>query len=157
MLLTVKSRRDAASLKLIAGSVIILKPRWPLPVFCSLLGKLKSYSAVGVFSFRTPKDFPAACMLPNFCSTDSNSCILKPKTSTSKSLEILRSMKWSRTAPPTRIPRPSERVIAFAILFSSEETGRRDIKGLHVINEKVCKHLQLFLETTIPNNSICLR
>ena len=59
MLLTVKSRRDAASLKLIAGSVIILKPRWPLPVFCSLLGKLKSYSAVGVFSFRTPKNFPA--------------------------------------------------------------------------------------------------
>jgi len=63
-------------------------------------------------------------------------------------------MKWSRTAPPTRITRPLKRAIAFAILFSSEEIGRRDIKGLHVINEKVYKHLQLFLETTIPNNSI---
>ncbi|SVA27108.1 uncharacterized protein METZ01_LOCUS79962 [marine metagenome] len=36
-------------------------------------------------------------------------------------------MKWSRTAPPTRIPRPLEPAIAFAILFSSEETGRRDM------------------------------
>jgi hypothetical protein len=58
-------------------------------------------------------------------------------------------MKWSRTAPPTRIPLPSEPAIAIAILFSSEEIGRRDIKGLHVINEKVCKRLQLLLETTI--------
>ena len=52
----------------------------------------------------------------------------------------MRHIQWSLTAPPTRIPRPSDWAMAFAIVISSGGVDRMGIKSFRFKNNFFVKH-----------------
>ena len=121
MLLTVRSRRRAASAKSSPGSGATSKPRCPGPRLLSRRGREKSTSIPP--TRNTPKARPTACTLPKPARSASSRATSRPNTSTSTSFERT-PRRRSRTQPPTTTARPPapRTVRATSISFGSSGT-----------------------------------